>query len=150
MNRTTLEPCSDPKLDPLIPTKLPVAPEVELKLLIAGPEVTVNDAVALCPATVTVTVALPAAMFGTRAVIVLPLHDVIFAVVPLNVTVLVPCGDPKPAPEIMTAVFTGPLLGANGGVILGGTVKLTPLLETPLALTTTEPEDAPTGTVVMI
>jgi len=150
LNRTTLEPCSDPKPDPLIPTKVPVVPEVELRLVMDGPAVTVNDAVALCPATVTFTVAAPTVTLGTSAVILLSLQLVIFAAVPLKVTVLLPCGDPKPAPEITTGALTGPLLGFSGGVMLGGIVKLIPLLETPFALTTANPEDAPIGTVVVI
>lgn len=76
---------------------------------------------------------------------------VIEAVVPLNVTEPVPCEDPKFDPETVTAVPTGPevtdrlaMLGA------GATVKLTPLLFTPLALTTTFPVVAPEGTDVLM
>ena len=150
LNRTTLAPCNDPKADPLIPTRLPVVPEIELRLVMDGPAVTVKDAVALCPATVTLTVDAPAAMLGTNAVIPLGLQLVIVAVVPLKVTVLLPCGEPKPPPVITTEVPAGPLVGFSGEAMLGGTVKLMPLLETPFALTTTDPEDAPVGTVVMI
>ena len=45
------------------------------------------------------------------------------AVVPLNVTVLVPCVAPKLVPVIVTAVPTGPLVGARL-VSVGGTVTV--------------------------
>jgi len=68
---------------------------------------------------------------------------------PLNVTVLVACEEPKFVPVIVTDVPTSP----RGGVRLtrvgrGGavTVKRTPLLATPLAVTTTFPVVAPHGT----
>src|SRR5438876_138209 len=69
------------------------------------------------------------------------------AVVPLNVTVLVPCVAPKPLPAIVTAVATGPLVG-DRLVIVGGTVtvKATPLLASPPTVTTTLPVVAPAGT----
>ena len=63
---------------------------------------------------------------------------------------LVPCGEPKPEPIIFTTVFTGPLFGFSGGVMLGGTVKVMPLLAAPFAFTTTGPVHAPTGTVVVM
>ena len=45
------------------------------------------------------------------------------AVVPLNVTVLVPCVAPKVVPVIVTAVPIGPLVGASD-VIAGGAVTV--------------------------
>jgi hypothetical protein len=72
------------------------------------------------------------------------------AAVPLNVTVLVPCELPKFAPLIVTNVPTVPEFGFKV-VILGAaavTVKLMPLLATPLTVTTTLPEAAPAGTGV--
>src|SRR4051812_15211179 len=74
-------------------------------------------------------------------------HEVGAAVVPLNVTVLVPCDAPKFVPAIVTAVPTGPLLGnrlVNVGAVV--TVNATPLLATPPAVTTTLPLVAPAGT----
>jgi len=55
-------------------------------------------------------------------------------VVPLNLTVLLPWVDPKFAPVIVTAAPTAPVVGERL-VILGAgtTVKLEPLLSTPLA-----------------
>jgi hypothetical protein len=70
------------------------------------------------------------------------------AVVPLNLTVLVPLVVPKFAPVIVTEVPTNPEVGFRL-VILGGgsvTVKFTPLLATPPTVTTTFPVVAPAGT----
>jgi len=69
------------------------------------------------------------------------------AVVPLNVTVLVPCDAPKLAPVIVTELPVGPKLGLRL-VILGGAVtpKSTPLLGTPPTFTSTLPVVAPVGT----
>src|SRR5262249_12105999 len=69
------------------------------------------------------------------------------AVVPLNVTVLVPCVAPKWVPAIVTDVPTGPLLGVSE-VSVGGTVTVNarPLLARPPTVTTTLPDVAPAGT----
>jgi hypothetical protein len=64
------------------------------------------------------------------------------AVIPLNVTVPV---DPKVNPEIVIDVPTPPEVGERL-VMLGITVKLTPLLAWPPTVTTTEPVVAPLGT----
>ena len=71
------------------------------------------------------------------------------ALVPLNVTVLAPCVDPKFNPEIVTEVATGPDV-ADRLVILGKTVKVTPLLAIPFTETTTLPVVAPVGTGTLI
>src|SRR5262245_62867615 len=76
------------------------------------------------------------------------LQLVTVAAVPLNVTVLDPCVEPKFEPEIVTAVPTGPELGVRLVIVgVDNTVKLTPLLATPLTVTTTLPVLAPLGTV---
>jgi hypothetical protein len=70
-------------------------------------------------------------------------------VVPLNVTVLVPCVEPKLVPAIVTDVLITPPLGERL-LMLGPedvTVKSTPLLPPPPTLTTTSPVVAPAGTV---
>lgn len=79
------------------------------------------------------------------------LQLVTVAVVPLNLTVLDPCVEPKLVPVIVTAAPTAPevidklvMLGA------GTTVNDTPLLFTPPTLTTTFPVVAPDGTVATI
>src|SRR2546423_556530 len=76
------------------------------------------------------------------------LQLVAVAAVPLKVTVLVPCVDPKFVPEIVTELPSNPELGFKfvmAGV--GMTVKATPLLATPFAVTTMLPVVAPDGTV---
>src|SRR4029077_10294114 len=72
------------------------------------------------------------------------------AVVPLNVTVLVPFVDPKFAPAIVTEVPTDPLAGVRlatvGTVPVTVTVNVWPLLAAPPTVTTTFPVVAPAGT----
>ena len=80
------------------------------------------------PPTVTTTLPVVApAGTGTRMVVAFQLVGV--AVVPLNVTVLAPCVEPKFAPVIVTGVPTDPDVGFRF-VMLGGTttVKFAPLL----------------------
>ncbi len=56
---------------------------------------------------------------GTSATMLVALQlETVAAVVPLNVTVLEPCADPKFEPEIVTKVPTGPEVGFRL-VILG-------------------------------
>jgi len=75
-------------------------------------------------------------------------HVVTDAVVPLKVTLLEPWGEPKFIPEIVTGVPAGPLVGLSPEMFGGGTetVNVTPLLERPLTVTTTLPVVAPVGT----
>jgi hypothetical protein len=74
------------------------------------------------------------APLGTGTTIEVALQLVGIAVVPLNLTVLVPWVEPKFVPVIVTDVPTTPEVGERL-VIEGGTttVKETPLLATPLA-----------------
>jgi hypothetical protein len=84
---------------------------------------------------------------GTEAVILVVLHAVGVAAVPLNLTVLVPCVAPKFAPVIVTEVPTGPEVGfrlAMAGV--ESTVNSKPLLATPPTVTMMFPLVAPAGT----
>ena len=67
------------------------------------------------------------APLGTGTAIEVALQLVGVALVPLNVTVLVPWVDPKFVPVIVTDVPTGPEVG-DRLVMLGATVKETPLL----------------------
>jgi len=85
---------------------------------------------------------------GTGTTMLVALQLVGVPAAPLNVTVLEPCVDPKFVPVIVTGVPTAPEVG-DKLVILGvrRTVKFTPLLATPLALTITFPVVAPLGTV---
>ena len=68
------------------------------------------------------------------------LQVVAVATVPLNVTVLLPCAEPKFVPVIVTGVPTEPEAGATL-VMVGGapveTVNTTPLLATTPTVTTT-------------
>jgi hypothetical protein len=73
------------------------------------------------------------------------------AVVPLNLTVLVPCVLPKLEPAIVTDVPTAPVFGVRLVTLgAGATVKGLLLLATPETVTITLPLVAPLGTVVVI
>jgi len=147
---TVLEPWLDPKLFPVIVTGVPPAPLVGDRLVMLGATVKLNPLLAVPP---TVTTTLPLfAPEGTVATIDVGLQPVAVAAMPLNVTVLVPCVASKFVPLIVTDDPTGPELGAKL-VMLGpvpGTVKVTPLLTVPLAVTTTLPVVAPVGTGTLI
>jgi hypothetical protein len=88
---------------------------------------------------------------GTVTEMLVALQVLIVAVVPLNFTVLLPWVVPKFEPATMTEAPTAPDIGVRL-VMLGAatTVKLLPLLSTPLACTTTLPVVAPDGTVTEI
>ena len=112
-----------------------------------GGAVTVN-ATALLARPPTVTTTLPVvAPAGTGTTMLVADQVVGVAVVPLNVTVLVPLVAPKFVPVIVTDVATGPLVG-DRVVMVGAapTVKPTPLLALPPTVTTTLPVVAPAGT----
>src|SRR6266849_8131925 len=84
---------------------------------------------------------------GTETSILDGLQLAAIAVVPFNVTVLEPSVAPKPDPMIVTGAPTAPVAGERPVMLgAGTTVKLTPLLATPMALTTTLPVVAPAGT----
>src|ERR1700746_2933849 len=147
---TVLVPCEAPKVVPVIVTAVPTGPEVGDRLVILG----VDDTGKLTPLLATpppVTTTFPVvAPVGTDVAMLVALQLVTVAVVPLKVTVLVPCVDPKFVPVIVTAVPTGPkvverlvIVGAEGV-----TVKLPPLLAPPPTVTTTLPVVAPLGTEV--
>ena len=91
------------------------------------------------------------APLGTVTAIEVALQLDTVAVVPLNFTVPVPCVEPKFVPVSVTAAPTAPDV-IDRLVMLGAetTVKLFPLLFTPLANTTTFPVVAPLGTVTEI
>src|ERR1035437_29792 len=89
--------------------------------------VTVKDTPLLArPPTVTTTLPLVAPA-GTGTTMLVADQVVGVVVMPLKVTVLVPCVAPKLAPAIVTDVATGPLAGASvvmvGGVGGTGTAK---------------------------
>lgn len=143
---TVLVTCVDPKLAPVIVTGVPTAPDVGFRLAMLGPElVTVNPTPLLAkPPTVTTTFPVVAPV-GTGTMMLVALQLVGVAAIPLKVTVLVPCVAPKLVPVIVTEFPTAPDAGFRL-VRLGLTVKATPLLATPLTVTTTFPVVAPAGT----
>src|SRR5713226_5497095 len=143
LNVTVLVPWVVPKFVPVIVTDVPTTPEVGFKLVMLGATVKLTPLLATPP---TVTTTFPVvAPLGTGATMLVPLQLDGVAAVPLNVTVLVPCVAPKFVPVIVTDVPTAPAVGVRL-VMLGATVKLTPLLATPPTVTTTFPVVAPAGT----
>src|SRR5262249_34131088 len=144
---TVLVPFVAPKPVPVIVTAVVIGPIVGERLVIVAvtAAVTVTPLLARPP---TVTTTLPVvAPAGTGTAMLVADHVVGVAVVPLNVTVLVPFVAPKFVPVIVTDVATGPLVGERL-VIVGGTVTVneTPLLASPPTVTTTLPVVAPAGT----
>ena len=89
LNLTVLLPCVEPNVVPLIATAAPTAPEVTDKLLIFGITVKLTPLLATLD-TVTTTFPVVAAA-GTVTLILVELQVVAVAVVPLKVTLLVPC-----------------------------------------------------------
>lgn len=139
------------KFVPVIVTSVPVVPDVGLRFVILGVGVVTVKFTLLLAAPPTVTTTGPVvAPAGTSAVMNTELQLVGAmdpADVPLNVTVLVPCAEPKFAPEIFTSVRTPPEVGFRLVMIGGGgiTVKFAPLLATLPTVTTTLPVVAPGG-----
>ena len=109
---TVLVPWDAPKFVPEIVTGVPTGPDVGFNVEIeGGGTVTVNVTPLLAiPPTVTTTLPVVAPA-GTGTVMLEALQLVGVAVVPLNVTVLVPCEAPKFAPVMVTEVPTGPAVG---------------------------------------
>ncbi len=114
---TLLVPCDAPKLEPAMTTDDPTTPVLGVRLLMPGVTVNTTPLLVFEPTlTTTLPVVAPA---GTGTVIELALQDVGAATVPLNVTELVPCVDPKLVPVIVTATPTAPEEGERL-VMLGG------------------------------
>jgi len=129
-----LVPCDEPKFAPVIVTDAPTAPDVGDRLVMLGVGRTVKlDPLLAIPETVTITFPV-VAPDGTGATILVALQVVGAAVVPLNLSVLVPCDEPKFVPVIVTDAPTAPDVGDRLVMLgVGRTVKLDPLLSTPLA-----------------
>ena len=148
LNVTVLVPCDVPKLLPAMVTEVPTGPLLGVKLVMLGGGITVKPTPLLAtPPTVTTTLPVVAPL-GTGTTMLVALQLVGVAVVPLKVTVLVPCVAPKFVPVIVTDVPTGPDVGLRLEMLGPGlvTVKATPLLATPLTVITTLPVVAPFGT----
>ena len=111
LNVTVLDPWLTPKFAPVIVREAPTGPDEGLRLEILGVGVTVKVTLLLAtPPTITTT--LPdVAPTGTGATMLLADQLVAVAVVPLNLTVLVPCDVPKLEPVIVTDVPAGPVVG---------------------------------------
>src|SRR5258706_1431021 len=134
LNVTVLVPCVEPKFVPVMVTAVPTKPEVGFRLVMFGAgvlTVTVTPLLAIPP---TVTTTLPVvAQPGTATAMLVAFQFAGVPVVPLNVTVLVPCVEPKFVPVMVTAVPTKPDVGFIP-VIFGAaalTVKLASLLAIP-------------------
>ena len=92
----------------------------KVQLAVPVPVVTVNGTPLLAtPPTVTTTLPVVAPA-GTCAVMLVALHPVGVAAVPLNLTVLVPCVAPKFAPVIATEVPTRPDVGLRLEMVVAG------------------------------
>jgi hypothetical protein len=130
---------------------VPTVPELADSVDILGVGSTVNDFPLLLTPLANTTTLPVVAPLGTVTAIVVAFQLVTVASVPLNLTVPVPCVAPKFVPVNVTGVPVGPLV-VDKLVMLGAetTVKLLPLLFTPLANTTTLPVVAPLGTVTAI
>ena len=113
LNFSVPVPWLAPKLLPAMVTGAPKAPDVGDKLLILGATTTVK-LFPLLATLDTVTTTFPVvAPLGTVTVMLLTPQLVAVAVVPLNLTVLVPCGDPKLVPAITIEAPTAPLDGVR-------------------------------------
>jgi hypothetical protein len=139
-----------PKFVPVIVTCAPDGPEVVDKLVMLGAGTTVKaEPLLATPLTVTTTLPVVVPAGATAVILVLLQGPTVVAVVPLNFTVLVPCVAPKVEPAITMEEPMAPLFGVRL-VMAGETVKLTPLLVTPLTVTTRLPLVAPAGTTAVI
>jgi hypothetical protein len=145
---TVLVPCAAPKPLPPMVTELLTEPAVGERLVMLGGGNTVNVTPALeTPDTVTTTFPV-VAPDGTGTTMLVFAQLVGVPGVPLKVIVLVPWVVPKLVPDAVIAAPTAPDPGVRDVILgTGNTVKLTPLLFTPLANTTTFPVVAPVGTV---
>jgi len=133
----------------VIVTVVPISPDVGFKLAMLGAGTVTVKLTPLLAAPPTVTTTFPVvAPAGTSATTLVALQLVGGAVVPLNLTVLVPCVTPKFAPAIVTDVPMTPETGFKLVMLGAGTVtvKLTPLLAAPPTVTTTFPVVVPAGT----
>jgi hypothetical protein len=106
LNLTVLVPWVAPNVVPVMVTDAVTAPEAGDRLVMCGTTVKLFPLLAT-PETVTTTFPVVAAA-GTVTAMLVALQVVAVAVVPLNVTVLVPWGEPKPVPVMVTDVPTGP------------------------------------------
>src|SRR5439155_6601003 len=144
---TVLPPCVPPKFAPLIVTPVPARAASGESFVITG-GMPNSTALLARPLTVTTTLPVPAPT-GTGTLMLPSLQLVGVPATPLNVTVLLPCVAPNPAPTIATTVPARPNAGESVE-ILGPTTNGMPLLPNPPTETTTGPVVAPAGTGALI
>ena len=125
---TVLAPWDAPKLVPVIVTDVPTAPEVGESPVMAG---ITPKGIPVLVWPFTVTVMFPVVVpLGTAATMLVALQLEGKALVPLKLTVLLPCVAPKFAPVIVTEVPTAPDAGDKPVILGGGTiVKIAALLD---------------------
>jgi hypothetical protein len=124
LNFTVLVPWVVPKFDPATVTEAPTAPDVGVRLVMLGAATTVKLLPLLAtPDTVTTTFPVVAPV-GTIATMLVVLQVVTEAVVPLNLTVLVPCGEPKFVPAIVIDAPTAPVDGVK--LVIVGAAAVAP------------------------
>src|SRR5258706_5279638 len=149
LNVTVLVPCVEPKFVPVMVTAVPTTPEVGFRLVMFGAGVlTVKLALLLAiPPTVTTTLPVVAPL-GTVTAMLVAFQFAGVALVPLNVTVLVACVEPKFVPVMVTAVPTNPDVGFRLVMFGPGvpTATVAPFPAIPPTLTTALPGVAPPGT----
>ncbi len=139
-------PWVEPKLEPMIVTEAPTAPEVGERPEILGAGTTVK-VTPLLSTPLACTTTLPVVELDARATMVVAPQLVIADAVPLKLTVPLPRVEPKLEPAIVTEAPTAPDVGERLLILgAGTTVKVTPLLAWLETVTTTLPVVAPLGT----
>jgi hypothetical protein len=107
LNFTTVAPCDAPNVNPVITTFVPIGPLVTESEVMVG--VTVNDKL-LDGFPPTVAMMLPVtAPVGTGQTTLTEVQEVGMQFVPPKLRLLDPCVAPRPVPEAVTLVPTGPL-----------------------------------------
>jgi hypothetical protein len=121
-----------PKLVPVMVTDVPTGPEAGDRLVMLGVGINVKlTPLVARPLIVTTTFPVDAPA-GTGTVIDVVLQLAGLADVPLKVTALVPCIEPKLLPVMVTSVPTGPEAGDKLVMLGGGTIaNAWVLLDTP-------------------
>ena len=114
---TALVPCVAPKFVPAMVTDVPTAPDVRWLVMLGVANTVKATPLLATPETVTTTFPVVAPE-GTGTTMLVALQLVGVVAVPLNLTVLEPCVDPKFVPVMVTEVPTAPDVG-DRLVILG-------------------------------
>ena len=127
-----------------------MAPVLGARLVMLGAAVTVNvDPTLGCPPTVTITGPVVAAV-GTGAVMEVAVHAVGVAVVPLKVSVLLPCALRKFVPAITTDVFTAPVAGVRLVIVGAGLPSGRMMVESKLPFSVPSTSSSPLNAVAEV